>query len=213
MHKYGVVAVMPIKLQNERLPGKNTMLLGGKPLLQYELESLKQVEGIDRIFVFCSQEKVRDFLSDGIDFLKRPDYLDLPQSNFNQIFDEFVKRVDADIYMYAHATAPFVKTETMQECLNVVLDGAYDSAFCAVKIQDFLWKDNEPFNFDGDNLPRSQDLEPIFRETSGVYVFKKSVYETYHRRIGGKSFIKEISYREAIDINTGEDFELAEKLL
>ncbi len=29
------VAMMPIKLHNERLPGKNTMILGGKPLLQY----------------------------------------------------------------------------------------------------------------------------------------------------------------------------------
>ena len=27
-----IVSVMPIKLSNKRLPGKNTMLLGGKPL-------------------------------------------------------------------------------------------------------------------------------------------------------------------------------------
>ena len=31
------VAIMPIKLKNERLPGKNTKLLAGKPLLQYQL--------------------------------------------------------------------------------------------------------------------------------------------------------------------------------
>ena len=29
-----IVAVMPIKMNNERLPGKNTKILGGKPLLQ-----------------------------------------------------------------------------------------------------------------------------------------------------------------------------------
>ena len=28
-----IIAIMPIKLQNERLPGKNTKLLGDKPLL------------------------------------------------------------------------------------------------------------------------------------------------------------------------------------
>ena len=37
-----VVAIMPIKLHNERCPGKNTRLLGVKPLLQYELDALKE---------------------------------------------------------------------------------------------------------------------------------------------------------------------------
>ena len=45
-----VVAIMPIKLKNERLPGKNTKLLGGKPLIQYALENLEQVEELDEIY-------------------------------------------------------------------------------------------------------------------------------------------------------------------
>ena len=72
----------------------------------------------------------------------------------------------------------------MKECICAVRDKDYDSAFCAVKIQDFLWKDGEALNFDAANLPRSQDLEPIYRETSGVYVFTKEIFEKYHRRIG-----------------------------
>ncbi len=213
MERYGIAAVMPIKLENERLPGKNTMLLGGKPLLQYELESLLQIREIEKIYVFCSQKEIVDYLPDGVCFLRRPEYLDLPQSNFNQIFDEFMHQVDADIYVYAHATAPFVKVETMRACIEAVLGEEYDSAFCATKIQDFLWKGNKPLNFKADNIPRSQDIEPIYRETSGVYVFKKEVFEKSYRRIGEKPFIKEVSYREAIDINVREDFELAEKLL
>ena len=31
------VAIMPIKLKNERCPGKNTRILGTKALLQYEI--------------------------------------------------------------------------------------------------------------------------------------------------------------------------------
>ncbi|MBD5538121.1 MAG: acylneuraminate cytidylyltransferase [Lachnospiraceae bacterium] len=213
MERYGIAAVMPIKLENERLPGKNTMLLGGKPLLQYELESLLQIQEIEKIYVYCSQKGIVDYLPDGVCFLRRPEYLDLPQSNFTQIFDEFMHQVDADIYVYAHATAPFVKVETMRACIEAVLGEEYDSAFCATKIQDFLWKGNKPLNFKADNIPRSQDIEPIYRETSGVYVFKKEVFEKSYRRIGEKPFIKEVSYREAIDINVREDFELAEKLL
>ena len=208
-----IIAVMPIKLDNERLPGKNTKLLGQKPLLQYALDSLKKTKMLDGIYVFCSDKSIVPLLPDGVIFVKRPEYLDLPTSNFSQIFDCFMERFDADIYVYAHATAPFVTVETMQQCIDAVCCGACDSAFCAAKIQDYLWQDGEPMNFDPSNLPRSQDLKPIYRETSGVYVFTKEAYQAYHRRIGKKPFVKEVSFQEAVDINTPEDFDLAAALL
>lgn len=208
-----IAAVMPIKLQNERLPGKNTRRLGNMPLLQYELKSLLQTELTDSVSVYCSSEKICEYLPEGVRFIKRPAFLDLPVSNFSQIFENFIKVVDADIYVYAHATAPYITVETMKECITAVQFKGYDSAFCAVKIQDFLWENGEPLNFDAANIPRSQDLTPIYRETSGVYVFKKEVFEKYHRRIGKKPFIKEVSLKEAVDINNFDDFALAEALL
>ena len=186
------------------------MLLGGKPLLQHQLDAVLETKLADDVFVFCSNEKVCEFIPEGAKFLKRPSELDLPTSNFTQIFGTFSDLVPADIYVYVHATAPFISVETIKECINAVKSGEYDSAFCAVKIQDFLWKDGEPLNFDAQNIPRSQDIEPIYRETSGVYVFTKEVFDKYKRRIGMKPFIKEVSFKEAVDINNPEDFRLAE---
>lgn len=207
------VAIMPIKLKNERCPGKNTRMLGTKPLLQYELDSLKATGLCDSINVYCSDTAVVQFLSEGVNFIQRPEFLDLPTSNFTQIFDNFMQAKDADIYVYAHATAPFITVDTMKQCIDAVQSGEYDSAFCAIKLQDYLWQDGEPLNFDASNLPRTQDLKPIYQETSGVYVFTKTVYETYKRRIGKKPFIKEVSFKEALDIDNPEDFDLAEVLL
>ena len=207
------VAIMPLKLNNERLPGKNTKLLGDKPLLQYELEALQKANMTDSINVYCSDDSVIEFLPKGVNFIKRPEFLDLPTSNFSQIFESFMGEVDADIYVYAHATAPFITVETIKECIGAVQSGKYDSAFCAVKIQDYLWRDGKPLNFDATNLPRSQDLEVIYRETSGVYVFTKEVFQKYHRRIGANPYIKEVTYKEAVDINNPEDFDLAAALV
>lgn len=207
-----IVAIIPIKLNNERLPGKNTKLLHGKPLVHYVQENLLSENRINERYVFCSSDEIRRYLLPGISYLRRPKYLDAPTSNFTQIFAEFMQKVPADIYVYAHATAPFIEESTTKDCLDKVLSGEYDSAFCAVRIQDFLWSNGRPLNFDAANLPRSQDLEPIFRETSGVYVFIKDVFLNYRRRIGMNPFIKVVSYREAVDINTPEDFELAEMM-
>ena len=208
-----IVAIMPIKMINERLQGKNTMSLGGKPLLTYELEALSAVDMIDKIIVYCSSEEIRSYLPEGVDFLKRPEYLDLPESNFSQIFECFMSEVNADIYVYAHATAPFIKTETIVKCIEAVVSGDYDSAFCAERIQDYLWQDGKPLNFDATNVPRSQDIKPIYRETSGIYVFKRKVFEELHRRVGVNPFIAEVGYKESVDINYCADFDLAEKLL
>lgn len=205
-----IVAVVPIKLNNERLPGKNTKCLKGRPLISYILETLAETKKCQHIFVYCSQESIVPYLTDGAELLKRNAILDEPTSNFTQIFESLIEQIDADIYVYAHATAPFLSKETVGECICAVESGEYDSAFTAVRIQDFLWKDGEPLNFDAQNLPRSQDLEPIYRETSGLWVLRKEVFLEYKRRIGINPYIAEISFKEAIDINTQEDFDVAE---
>jgi CMP-N-acetylneuraminic acid synthetase len=208
-----IVAIVPIKLNNERLPGKNTKLLGEKPLIQYVLETLNAVHELDAKYVYCSSSSVCDYLIKGIDFLKRPEYLDLPTSNFSQIFAEFMGSIEADIYVYAHATAPFVRAKTICKGIVAVASGEYDSAFCAERLQDFIWYNGKPLNFDAANVPRSQDLPVYYRETSGVYVFTKEVFEKHHRRVGEKPYILEVNRREAVDINTPADFKLAEYLL
>ena len=205
-----VSAVVPVKLNNERLPGKNTRLLGGKPLIFYCLKTLTQINEIDGVYVYCSSCDIAPFIPEGVTFLKRPAYLDLPESNFTEIFTEFITTVKSDIYVYAHATAPFVSAETIRGAIAAVAGGEYDSAFCAEKIQDFLWVDGKPLNFDARHLPRSQDLPVVFRETSGVYVFCQSAFSACQSRIGVKPLIIEVNRKEAVDINTEEDFRFAE---
>lgn len=208
-----IVSVIPIKLKNERLPDKNIKLLGNSPLLFYIQKALLQVPTINERYVYCSNDAVCSYLEKGISYLRRPDFLDEDIANFTQIFEEFSKVVDADIYVYVHATAPFLGSGTIMDCIEKVLKDGYDSAFTAVRIQDFLWKDGHAWNFDAANVPRSQDLDVAYRETSGVYVFRKEVFEQFRRRVGIYPYIKEVGYREAVDINTPEDFALAKRLL
>lgn len=207
------VAVVPIKLNNERLPGKNFKLLGNQPLIQYILKQLKLVKEIEEIYVYCSSEEICEYLIEGATYLKRPTNLDLPTSNFNEIFDGFINTIVADRYVYAHATAPFIMAETIRECLKATENNLYDSAFTAVEIQDYLWDREGPLNFDAKNIPRSQDLEKIYRETSGVYIIKPDVYKKLGRRVGEIPYIKTVNFKEAIDINTFEDFKIAEAFI
>ena len=208
-----VVAIVPIKLINERLPNKNTRNLGGDPLIYYCQRELKQVVGLDAIYVYCSSNEIQSFLLPGVKLMIRDQRLDSKSTNFTQIFMSFRNEVEADIYVYAHATAPFITAATIQTELDAVVSGKYDSAFCAERIQDYLWQEGKPLNFNPENIPRSQDLPTIYRETSGAYVFRKEIFDNMKRRVGANPYVHEVTKKEAVDINTETDFRLAELFL
>lgn len=117
------------------------------------------------------------------------------------------------MYTFLHIPPPpFVLSRTVENALDKVLDGSHDSAFSAQRIQTFAWFKGAPVNYDLNDVPRTQDMEPIFVETSGFFIFKKEIFTEHHRRIGFKPYIQEIDGTEAIDIDEKKDYEFALKL-
>lgn len=211
MEREKVVAFVPIKLNNQRTPGKNTKRFDdGTPLITVFLKTLVKVKGFDEVYVFCSNPEIKDYLIPGVNYLQRPEFLDTQTATPQDIISEFMKLVKADIYAVCHCTSPFVTAEHIDDCVSAVLSKDFDSAFTAEKIQRLLWSSkNEPLNFDAENVPRTQDLEPIYNEVSAAYVFTKESFETLRRRIGLKPYLAVVSGVECVDIDYPEDFEIA----
>ncbi len=207
MHK--IVSFIPIKLNNQRLPGKNLMILEGRPLCDYIFNTICQVNAISEKYVYCSDEKIKDYLPKGLSFLRRDPYLDGFQVKGLDIIEHFVRDVDADIYILTHVTQPFTKAESIEQALNKVLYEGYDSAFSCTCIQDYCWYQNKPLNYDRKDIVTTQNLEPVYMETGAFFIFKKEVFTKYHQRIGMNPYKYVISPLEAVDIDTAEDFELA----
>lgn len=208
------VAYIPIKLNNQRTPGKNIKPFSdGIPLMNFIQNSLIQLKDkglIDEVYVYCSDEAVIPYLIEGVQFLKRSVELDKAETKGKQIYEAFYNDVFADVYVLAHATSPFVEVQHIEKCIISVQSGVYDSAFCAKKIQNFLWKNSTPLNFELSNPLRTQDMEPIYMELSTPYVYTRRNWKEQHSRSGIKPYICECSEIEAIDIDYPEDFELAD---
>ena len=206
-------AFIPIKLNNERMPNKNTRLFSnGKPLMTYVLETLAKVPDIDGVYVYCSQEQVVEFFPKNVKFIKRSESLDAKNTNGTEIIKHFVEDVIADIYFMSHATTPFVSCESFEKGISAVKSGNYDSAFSVEKIQQFLWMNGKPINYDPAYIPRSQDLPGIYGETNGFYVFPRQLVLEHGRRIGFNPFMVELTATESIDIDYEEDFLIADAI-
>lgn len=208
-----IVAFSPIRLNSKRVIGKNLKLLGGKPLLSYIFDTLVQVPEINEIYAFCSSDSICQHLPDKVNFLKRDKCLDDDYVLGEEIYDAFVNQIDADLYILTHTTSPFIKAETFSNAIRHILDGSCDSAFSAEKIQTFAWYDGKPLNYSLQHVPRTQDITPVFVETSSFYMFSRELWLKHRQRIGFKPYIAVIDKIEGIDIDNPEDFEFAEKIL
>lgn len=208
-----IIAVVPMKLNNRRLPQKNTKCFtNGKPLCYYILSTLLTVDGIDEVYVYCSNPDIKEFIPEGVKYLCRPTSLDQDATKMNEVLQSFSKEVPADVYVMTHTTAPFISKESIEKGLQAVCSGHYDSAFAAKKLQDFLWKDGVPFNYQLDNIPRTQDLPALYEETSGFYIYKHEIMTKLNRRIGNKPHIVEVGEIESVDIDELEDFMIADAI-
>jgi len=208
-----IVALIPIKLGSKRVPKKNIKpFFDGTPLMHFIQKACLKSKYIDDIYIYCSDESIKDYVLPGVKFLQRPEFLDGDDKNANDIISEFMKTVDADIYVNTHTTSPFAKVETIDDCIAHVASGEYDSSFCAEAIRTFMWENGKPINFDPNHFPRTQDLPLIYGETCIAYVFKKETFQKYNRRVGINPFIKEVGKIEAMDIDYPEDFEICDAI-
>lgn len=208
-----VVAFVPIKLNSKRLPRKNILPIGDQALCWHICNTLLNVNGIDETYVYCSDEQIREYIPKEIRFLKREKKLDSDLVKGFEIYESFINEVDADVYVLAHTTSPFIKSSTIENALNKMLNEGYDSAFSARKIQTFAWYNGKPINYDLNDVPRTQDMVPIYVETSAFFMFEKEIFTINRRRIGFNSYIQEVDNAEAVDIDTKEDYEFSLKLI
>ena len=204
------VAFVPIRLNSQRVAGKNLRSLSGSPLMCHILKTLTTVEGIDEVYVFCSDESIRPLLPEGVRFLRRDPSLDRDTTLGKEIYDSFTALVDADLYILAHATSPFIRAATVAGALEKVRSGEYDSAFSAEKIQTFAWFGGKPLNYSLDDIPRTQTIEPVYVETSAFFIFSRELWCGRGRRIGDRPYMAVVDHIEGLDIDYPEDFTMAE---
>lgn len=204
-----------IRLNSKRVPRKSIRKLAGRSLIDYAISTLNQIEEISETILYCSQkthEELLKHINSSLTYthIERPAYLDSDITTFNEILETLIENLDTDYIVFLCCTSPFIRYETIKYMIKQVEQKDFDSSFTAFNIHNFCWFKNHPFNYDPSNVPRTQDLEPVMVETSGLYIFSKELFIKNRRRIGYKPYIKIIDTFEGWDIDTLEDWKMAE---
>ena len=206
------VGYVTVRLNSKRVPFKSIREISGVPLVSKAISILNQVDSVAETILYCSQDWIQSYIDSGLkySFIKRPAYLDGDNITFNDILESIIDDIDGDYIVFLSCTSPFIKSETIQDMINKIETGDYDSAFLATELYSFCWFDGRPLNYELDNVPRTQDLKPVIQETSGLYIFSKDLFKKHKRRIGFNPYIKIVDILEGWDIDTMDELMIAE---
>lgn len=216
-----VVALLPMKANSSRVPGKNFKMMAGKPLFRWILDSLLSVEAIDQVVINTDARHILAenglVENDRVIIRDRKAEICGDEVSMNLVLNDDVENVDSDIYMMTHNTNPMLQPATINAAIekfaSAVDNGEGDSLFTVTKIQTrFYTEDCKAVNHDPDNLIPTQDLPPWFEENSNLYIFSKDSFAKTNARIGAKPRMLEMEAQEAIDIDVPADWAIAEAM-
>lgn len=209
------VAVVPMRHNSERVPGKNYRLLAGIPLYHHVVRMLVSVPEIDLIVIDTDSDFIINDCAEHfpqVQVLLRPEHLRDGSIAMNDVLLNTLDQVDADVVLQTHSTNPFLKADTVSAALKLFSapDNEFDSVFSVTRLQARLWdSETRPVNHDPAVLLRTQDLAPLYIENSCFFIFTPELLREKGTRIGARPLMVEIASLEAVDIDIEEDFALA----
>ena len=214
-----IVALVPMRHDSKRVPGKNYRPMCGKPLYAHIIETLLSCPEIAEVVVDTDSPTIIDGLSKDypqVKVLLRPEDLRADTTPTNEILVYDTAQVPADLYLQTHSTNPLLKAGTISRAIQQLrgLYPEYDSLFSVTRLQTRLWDQlGRAVNHNPAVLLRTQDLPPIYEENSCLYLFTRELLLTRRNRLGDRPLMFEMDAREATDIDEEIDFVIAETLM
>ncbi len=212
------IAIIPARGGSKRLPNKNTLLLGGIPLIAHSIQYAQKNQAvIDEIYVSTDDETIKEIaLQYGAKVIDRPENLSGDYEPTVSALRHVLQSIDFEIenVILLQATNPLREEKMLNEAFEIYQKGNYDSLFTVSQNHHKLGKivDHRfiPFNYEIGQ--RSQDLEPLYFENGLLYITKaKLILE--NKIISVNAYPFEVNHIFAnIDIDTQEDLDYAEYL-
>ena len=216
-------AFIGCRLGSTRVKFKNLSLLDNKPLFTYLTNSALASSSIDKLYLNTDSKYIvdiaREIYKNKLNYYIRPSHLGSSKAKLDDFVYDFMLKFPSDITIFFNPCCLFLKTETIDNAIEYFLKNNLDS-LCASRVaQTLCFINNEPINFSfTTGQPRTQDLKPIHCQTCAFFIWNsKTFINAYEKNSAGNFCGKFESYGlstlEAIDIDTEEDFLIAESIL
>lgn len=214
-----IVAIIPARGGSKGIPRKNIKLLNGTPLIAYAIKSAYAVADISDVVVNTDDEEIADVaLTMGAKVIMRPKELARDDVTLDPVIFFTVRELEQkgekiDIVITLQPTSPLLSVKTLKMSIDYFINENKETVISVVNDPHLSWglRGNDIVPLYERRVNRQQ-LPPNYRET-GAFVITRREYITENTRFGSRVDVYEIPEREAIDIDTKEDWLVCQHLL
>ncbi|EEP61152.1 acylneuraminate cytidylyltransferase family protein [Sulfurihydrogenibium yellowstonense] len=219
------LAIIPARGGSKRLPNKNILLLSGKPMLLWTVESAMQSKYLDEIILSTDSDDIIKVVENyKIKTIKRPIELASDTAKTVDVVKHIIENIDKkyDFIVLLQPTSPLRTSNHIDEAIEQLIKLNADAIISVTEVDHSpLWCNILPESLSMENFisedikhKRSQDLPKFYRLNGAIYICKtKKLIEENTFFLKKNIYAYIMDKKSSIDIDEELDFKLAEIIL
>lgn len=207
-----LLAIVPARGGSRGIIGKNLAMIAGKPMLLHTLETLRAVDGVDRLVVSTEDPAIAGYARlRGFEVLPRPADLSSADTTLSQVAVAIAHQLqwDGDVGVF-QPTSPLRTTASVVTALKTFRESGVDSLSSVVREPATFWYD-EHGDLTGarplfaERVNRQYAHHRVLRETGSVQLVKVEALLAGGQLVTDNHLVFETDADEGIDVDTLDD--------
>jgi len=211
------IALIPIRAGSKSIANKNMKRMMGKPLCFWVIEAALKANEVDTVVVSTESDDYAKKVSaafPSVEIHERSAKMATDGAQLEPVMLEVAAIYKAKILMLLQATNPMTTNKDIDNALNLLEHGQYDSLLSVVPFDRFLWTQDGPVNYDPAKRKNRQDMDVEYRvENGSIYITKADVLKKYKCRIAGRVVQYLMSEKTSTEIDEPHQFAMVEALM
>ena len=217
------LAVIAARGGSKRIPRKNIKEFCGQPIIHYSIKAALESGVFEEVMVSTDDAEIAEIAKaagaqvpfmrskeNASDFATTAEVVEEVVTGYKQSGREF------DAICCIYPTAPFVTAQKLKDAMQLLKEKEADSVLPVVRFsfppqRSVIMEDGfVKFKWPEHALTRSQDLEPFYHDVGQFYFMNAKSFDTQKKLVMEKTVPIEMPELEVQDIDTEEDWQIAE---
>ncbi len=223
-HAIEVIAIIPARGGSKRLPRKNVLPIGGKPLIAHSIDHAIQSRLVNRVLVSTDDEEIAAISRrHGAEVIRRSRKLATDNAASMPVLKHALRCLKKDdnyrpdLVVFLQCTSPVRRRNDIDNAVSAFMSQESDCLFSACRFKDYIWRVTDDkvvsINFDyRKEWWRGQDFPAQFISNGSIFVYRGAALEKAQSIFFGRLAIYEMDFLSSFQIDSPEDFELCRSI-
>jgi CMP-N,N'-diacetyllegionaminic acid synthase len=202
-----ILGLIPARAGSERLPGKNLIDLGGKPLIRWTIDEAKKFRLFDHLVVTTDDHQVAAVAGEaGCEVIVRPEELARSETPMLPVVLHAVSAFKSDMIILLQPTSPFRTIGDIEACYDLMISTHGDSV---VSVTDAP----EDIVFELGHANRMRPSTKLVVPNGAIYIVTADELERRGNWYSGVSYAYRMPKERSLDIDSKWDLEIARHMI